>query len=55
MMALCTLFCTLHLIAFIAVSMETAEHFEAITDFPAAPGWGCVWGGELGEKLMSWL
>lgn len=31
-----TFFCTSHLIAFIAVSMETAEHFEAITDFPAA-------------------
>lgn len=29
-------FRTSHLIAFIAVSMETAEHFEAITDFPAA-------------------
>lgn len=43
-MALCTLFCTSHLVAFIAVSMETAEHFEAIKDFPAALG---------GEELMS--
>lgn len=32
-MALCTVFRTSHLIAFIAVAMATAEHFEAITDF----------------------